>query len=52
MPSLEELLQKSIHELSELFVGRRGPVPKGLVVALEFDPRQGGKQLAKRVRGR
>ena len=52
MPSLEELLQKSIHELSELFVGRRRPVPKGLLEALEIDPRQGAKQLAKRVRGR
>jgi len=52
MPSLEELLQKSIPELSELFVGRRRPVPKGLLEALEIDPRQGAKQLAKRVRGR
>ena len=52
MPSLEELLQKSIPELSEQFVGRRRPVPKGLLEALEIDTRQGAKQLAKRVRGR
>jgi len=52
MPSLEELLQKSIPELSELFIGRRRPVPKGLLEALEIDSRQGAKQLAKRIRGR
>jgi ribonuclease HII len=52
MPSLEELLHKSIPELSELFVGRRRPVPKGLLEALEIDSRQGAKQLAKRIRGR
>jgi len=52
MPSLEELLQKSIPELSELFIGRSRPVPKGLLEALEIDSRQGAKQLAKRIRGR
>jgi ribonuclease HII len=52
MASLEELLRKSIPELSELFVQRRRPVPKGLLEALEIDSRQGAKQLAKRIRGR
>jgi ribonuclease HII len=52
MPSLEELLNKSIPELSELFLGRRRPVPKGLLEALEVDRRQGAKQLARRIRGR
>ena len=52
MPSLEELLRKSIPELSELFVQRRRPVPKGLLEALETDSRQGAHQLAKRIRGR
>src|SRR4030095_8796457 len=52
MPSLEDLLQKSIPELSELFIGRRRPVPKGLLEALEIDPRQGAQQLARRIRGR
>lgn len=52
MPSLEELLCKSIPELSELFVQRRRPVPKGLLEALETDSRQGAHQLAKRIRGR
>ena len=52
MPSLEDLLQKSIPELSQLFLGRRRPVPKGLLEALEVDSRQGAHQLAKRIRER
>jgi ribonuclease HII len=52
MHSLEELLRKSIPELSELFVQRRRPVPKGLLEALDTDSRQGAHQLAKRIRGR
>ncbi len=52
MPPLEELLSKSIPELSQLFLERRRPVPKGLLEALEVDPRQGAQQLAKRIRGR
>ena len=52
MPSLEELLRKSIPELNELFVQRRRAVPKGLLEALESDSRQGAHQLAKRIRGR
>ncbi len=52
MPSLEELLNKPIPELSELFIERRRPVPKGLLEALEVDRRHGAKQLAKRIRGR
>lgn len=52
MSSLEDLLNKSIPELSELFVRRRRPVPKGLLESLEVDKRQGAHQLAKRIRGR
>lgn len=52
MPSLEELLNKSIPELSELFLERRRPVPKGLLEALAVDRRQGAQQLARRIRGR
>jgi len=52
MPSLEDLLRKSIPELSDRFVEHCRPVPKGLLEALEVDPRQGAKQLAKRIRGR
>ena len=52
MSLLEDLLHKSIPELSDLFVGRRRPVPKGLLEALEVDRRQGAQQLAKRIRER
>lgn len=52
MPSIEDLLRKSIPELRELFLGRGRPVPKGLLEALEADSRQGAQQLANRIRGR
>ena len=52
MLSLEALLEKSIPELKALFVDRVRPVPKGLVEALETDPRHGAQQLAKRIRAR
>jgi ribonuclease HII len=52
MPSIEDLLRKSIPELRELFLSRGRPVPKGLLEALEADSRQGAQQLANRIRGR
>ena len=52
MSSLENILNKSIPELRNLFVDRARPVPKGLVEALEMDPRQGAHQLAKKIRNR
>ena len=52
MPSVEELLTKSIPELRELFLERNRPVPRGLLEALEVDTRQGAHQLAKRIRAR
>jgi ribonuclease HII len=52
MFSLEELLNKSIPELRDLFIDRNRSVPKGLVESLESDPRAGAKQLAKRIRSR
>src|SRR5437870_2131912 len=52
MPTLEELLAKSIPELRERFVDRARPVPKGLVEALETDTRQGAHNLAKLIRER
>jgi ribonuclease HII len=52
MPSVEELLNRSIPELRELFLGRRRPVPKGLLEALEVDARHGAHQLARQIRGR
>jgi ribonuclease HII len=52
MPTLEQLLAKSIPELRERFVDRGRPVPKGLVDALEADSRQGAHHLAKLIRER
>ena len=52
MPSVENLLSKSIPELRELFLERRRPVPKGLLEALEIDTRQGAHHLAKQIRVR
>lgn len=52
MPTLEDLLGKSIPELRELFLARRRAVPKGLLEALDVDTRHGAHQLAKRIRAR
>lgn len=52
MPSLEDLLAKSIPELKLRYVDRARPVPKGLVEALESDSRQGAHQLARQIRER
>jgi len=52
MTTLEDLLKKSIPELSDIFVRRQRRVPKGLLEALEVDKRQGAHQLAKRIRSR
>ncbi|SRR5581483_248455 len=52
MPTLEELLAKSIPELRQRYVDRERPVPKGLVEALENDQRQGAHHLAKLIRER
>jgi ribonuclease HII len=52
MPSLEDLLTRSIPELNDLFINRNRPVPKGLLEALEGDSRQGAHQLARRIRNR
>lgn len=52
MPSLEEILAKPIFELRNLFLERGRPVPRGFLEALEIDPRQGAKQLARRIRQR
>src|SRR5438132_1754205 len=52
MPTLEELLAKPIPELKQRYVDRARPVPKGLVEALDGDPRQGAHHLAKLIRDR
>jgi ribonuclease HII len=52
MPSLDQLLAKSIPELRARFIDRARPVPHGLVEALESDTRQGAHHLAKQIRER
>jgi ribonuclease HII len=52
VPSVEDLLRRSIPELKELFVIRNRRVPKGLLEALEIDTRAGAHHLAKRIRER
>jgi ribonuclease HII len=52
MPSLDQLLARSIPELKERFVDRERPVPKGLIEALESDARSGAQHLAKQIRER
>jgi ribonuclease HII len=52
MSSLEQLLRKSIPELKDRFLERGRPVPRGLLEALETDPRQGAHHLARQIRSR
>ncbi|HKZ80464.1 MAG TPA: ribonuclease HII [Pyrinomonadaceae bacterium] len=52
MPTLEELLRRSISELRQMYLERRRAVPKGLLEALECDSRHGAQQLARRIRNR
>ena len=52
MPTLEEILAKSIPELKDRYVERERPVPKGLIDALENDSRQGAHHLARLIRER
>jgi ribonuclease HII len=52
MPSLAQLLEKSIPELKERFIDRNRPVPRGLIEALESDSRGGAQKLAKQIRER
>jgi ribonuclease HII len=52
MPSVEELLRAPLSELNDRFVERERPVPHGLLEALEADPRQGARSLARRIRAR
>jgi ribonuclease HII len=50
--SIAKFLRKPIPELREIFLDRGRPVPKGLLEALENDPRQGAHQLVRRIRNR
>jgi ribonuclease HII len=52
VPTVEDLLRRSIPELRSLFLERNRSVPKGLLEALEVDTRAGAHQLARRIRER
>jgi ribonuclease HII len=49
---LDRLLAMSVPELCERFLERERPVPAGLLEALDVDPRQGARALAKKIRDR
>jgi len=49
---LQELLRQPLASLCERFVEQAHPVPQGLLAALEADPRQGARALARRLRAR
>ena len=50
MSSLDKLLSRSIPELRERYLERGRPVPDGFLEALECDPRNGARELARRIR--
>jgi ribonuclease HII len=50
MPLLEKLLRECIPDLKERFLSRGRPVPDGLLEALEYDPRETARQLARAIR--
>jgi ribonuclease HII len=50
MPSLEKLLGESVLQLRERFLARGQPVPEGLLEALDYDPRDGARELSKKIR--
>jgi ribonuclease HII len=50
MASLDKLLSCSVPELRQRFLERGRPVPEGFLEALEADPRNGARELARRIR--
>ncbi len=50
MPSLEKLLRESVPQLRKRFVEREQPVPDGLLEALDYDPRDGARELSRKIR--
>lgn len=50
MPSLEELLAEPVPALKQRFLQEHAPIPRGLLDALDRDPRRGAQELAKRIR--
>lgn len=52
MPSVEELLQQSLSCLKSAYLEQGEPVPKGLIEALESDPRRGAREIAIKLQAR
>lgn len=50
MASLDRWLQQTVPELTERFLDGDAAVPAGLLEALEGDPRQGARALARKIR--
>jgi ribonuclease HII len=50
MPSLEKLLGESVPQLRERFLVRGQPVPEGFLDALDCDPRDGARELSRKIR--
>jgi len=49
---LDKLLKRPLAELKERFLDQQTAVPQGLLAALEADPRQGARALARKIRER
>ena len=50
MPSLEKLLRESVPQLKKRFLEREQPVPDALLEALDYDPRDGARELSRKIR--
>src|SRR5215469_10185488 len=50
MPSLEKLLRESVPQLKKRFLEREQPVPDALLEALDYDPRDGARDLSRKIR--
>jgi ribonuclease HII len=50
MLTLERLLRETIAQLRERFLVKEQSVPEGLLEALDYDPRDGARQLSKTIR--
>ena len=52
MSSLEEVLAEPLPRLKERYLDRHMAIPRGLLEALDADPRRGARELARRIRAR
>jgi ribonuclease HII len=52
MPSLEKLLRESVHQLRKRFLERGQAASEALLEALDYDPRDGARELSRKIRMR